>query len=729
MKLLIVESPTKSKKLSQFLGSDYRIAASFGHVRDLPPSGGLAVRFADGAVEPSYQVIERSRKAVTELKQLAARAEEILLATDPDREGEAIAWHVAELLGITDKCKRVTFNAITKQAVLAAVAAPRDLDDGLVGAQQARRVLDRVVGWVVSPTLSRGLRDRAARSAGRVQSVALRLVAEREREIQAFTAVDYFILEAKLSHETKPPPFTARLVEWKGEALEHRLQDQAIAEQTVDWCRKQSWQVAQVDRREQQRHAPPPFVTATVQQAASVRLKFTPAHTMKLLQQLFENGHITYHRTDSVAVAPEAITAARALIQSRFPADYLPEKPNQHAAKSSNTQEAHEAIRPTHPESGRDAVGSDDAGRLYRLIWERFIASQMAPGRDFLTTIRVDVAPAGFTHPTRGQIAMGQFEAKGKVVLFDGWRKLTDDTTTEKKGKAKGKDSEEVAELPDVTVGDQLTLEELGATRRSTKAPPRYTQASLIKKLEAEGIGRPSTYAAIMSTIMGRDYVDERKRKLHCTELGLKVTDFLVERFAGNFIDIDFTVRMEDRLDAIARGEENWQLAVTEASFAVRDLAQRAGLSWDPLSGEAPPKREPAKADPDAEPCPLCTGPMTKRSGRFGTFFSCLDYECDGTRDADGSIGRKSQRILAERAEGKQLKPKTRSKSAPKTPSRPRSKTGRTSRRLSVKASANPNEPTCPECGSSMIAGTSGDGRALWSCCRFPSCRGERLRE
>lgn len=651
MKLLIVESPTKAKKLRQLLGRDWRVAASFGHVRDLPTSGDLAVRFVSGRVEPQYETLERAQQAIGELRGLLRQAETVALATDPDREGEAIAWHLAELLALGAQAQRVTFNAITAAAVAKAVASPRPLDLRLVGAQQARRVLDRVVGWVVSPTLRRGTGEKAARSAGRVQSVALRLVAEREREIQAFTVTRYFTLDAWLEAPGQPPPFTARLVEWKGEALGTRLAEADLAERTAVWCRRQAWQVASVDRREVQRRPPPPFVTATVQQAASVRLKQVPQQTMKLLQELFENGHITYHRTDSVQVEPEAIAAARAIIAQRYAPEYLPAKPVQHEGKAANTQEAHEAIRPTHPESGPTALGDDPAGQLYRLIWERFIASQMAPGRDFLSTLRIAIAAGSFQHHERGRLPMGLAEAKGRVVLFDGWRRLTDDSTDEKKS-AKKKKKDEADEytdtpLPDLAVGTALNLLDLAVAERSTKAPPRYTQASLIKKLEQLGIGRPSTYAATLATLLERQYVEESKRMLTATALGLLVIDWLTGRFAGNFIDIDYTARMEERLDAIARGEEDWQAATTEASRAVTDLAMQAGLGHDPLSGEAPP--DPRAPAAEAGPCPLCSSPMARRISRFGPFFVCLGKNCAGMRDGDGRPSRKTEAELRRR--------------------------------------------------------------------------------
>jgi DNA topoisomerase-1 len=592
VRLLIVESPNKISKIKGFIGPEWQVAASFGHVRDLPVSGDLAVTFADGAVLPQYVPLEKAGRAISTLRSLAARADDILLATDPDREGEAIAWHIAALISDSGKpIRRVTFHSITKAAVQAALAAPRPIDQHLVDAQQARRVLDRVVGWVVSPTLKKVAKE--AKSAGRVQSVALRLVAEREAEIAAFNAVDYCVLRAKLDKPGSPPPFTADLIQWKGEALGQRLTDPAIAEQTVAWCRKQAWVVQSCERRERSVQPPPPFITATVQQAASVRLGLDPAATMKLLQELFEGGHITYHRTDSTALDPEAVQAARAIIRRDLPPTYLPAQPVDHGAKANaNAQEAHEAIRPTHPDEPPALAGQ--AAALYALIRDRFLACQAAPARDAITTLDVACAPGAWQGGP-----MGVFRAKGTVVLFDGWRRLTGGDATDetpqpgakKRGRPKkdAEDNEEAAvTLPLLDPGATVDLSDLLVKKKSTKPPPRYTQASLIKALERAGVGRPSTYAAILGTILARGYVSEVKRMLHASDLGCAVTTFLKARYAGNFIELQFTAGIEERLDRIARGELPWQAEVTREAFAIRDLARKAGLWFDPFVPRPP---------------------------------------------------------------------------------------------------------------------------------------------
>ena len=604
MRLVIVESPSKTQRIAQLLGPGYRVSASFGHVRDLPASGDLAVAFRDGHVLPRYENLEKASRAIASLRALAGQAEEILLATDPDREGEAIAWHLTKILG-DHRYRRVAFHAITAAEIKRAVAAPRAVDIHLVDAQQARRVLDRVVGWLVSPTL-RTL-GREAKSAGRVQSVALRIVAEREREIAKFSAVDYFVPAATLTSARNPPPFRAKLIAWKGESLGQRLTDKSLAQKTIDWCRRQAWVVQRAERNQRSRRPPAPFTTATVQQAASVALKLAPDKTMALLQELFEGGHITYHRTDSTALAPEAVQAARAIISADFPAKYLPAAPVVHATSAGNAQEAHEAIRPTHAESGMDAAEIPLAAReLYALIWKRFIACQMANALDEVTTIDVALAPGTWIKPDGAAVAMGIFQAQGVVPRFDGWRRLGADATEEdapkqkrqrKSAKAKAtnekslakpteeSDGESAAVLPMVEVGTVLDLVDLELLARTTRPPPRYTQAALIKVLERDGIGRPSTYATILGTLFKRNYVEEKKRLLHATELGLAVTDFLIARYGGNFIERDYTARMEAALDAVARGERPWEVLVTQAAQSLLKLAQAAGLRGDPLAG------------------------------------------------------------------------------------------------------------------------------------------------
>ena len=665
MRLVVVESPNKVKKIQGILGSDYQVAASFGHVADLPPSGDLAVDFTDGKVLPHYQALERSSRAINDLKRLASRANEVLLATDPDREGEAIAWHVMRLLGMDRNFKRVVFHAVTDKAVREAVANARRLDQHLVNAQQARRVLDRVVGWVVSPTLRRGCGDRNARSAGRVQSAALRLVCEREETIRAHASTKYFAIDAliRLKNDIEPPSAqeaVVRLEHWKGEELGRRLNSLELAERTATWCSKQDWAVIKREVKKQQRKPPPPFTTATVQQAASLRLRLNPKQCMQQLQRLFEQGHITYHRTDSTALDPEAIQSARAIISEKFGEEFLPAKLVIHQNKAANTQEAHEAIRPTSARGGPGTVAGD-GGKLYALIWHRFIACQMRNGIDEVTSIEVGVANDGWQNKHGEKMPMGIFRAQITKVIEPGWRKLGTDSTNDQDGKkSKSREDDEQAtfpankNIPACEIDCAADPLELRSIERKTKAPPRYTQASLIKRLEKDGIGRPSTYAAIMTTLLDRAYVLEKARKLHATDLGLTITTYLVQRFAGDFIDLNYTARLENDFDAIARGETSWHGVVTQAAFQVRDTARR----WPvvrPLAGGPPPPQ----IEASAAPCPLCDAGMVARNGPYGPFYACSKRECPAIVNPDGSPSHKTQMILDGKLKANGSKPKT----------------------------------------------------------------------
>jgi DNA topoisomerase-1 len=603
--LVLVESPAKCRKIESFLGPGYRVMASFGHIRDLPEKD-MGLSFAHERVVVNYQLSERGREVVERLRREARQSSAVILATDLDREGEAIAWHLCEVLG-PGTYQRATFNAITKAAVVSAIQAPRALDLNLVNAQQARRLLDRVVGYAVSPTCARGAGRKEARSAGRVQSVALRLVVERELEIQAFKPVSYVVPVATIEVAGKPPAFKAYLVEWKGEALGQRLSDTAMGQKVVDWCQRQRWQVVRAEVQRVTQNPPPPFITSTLQQAASVQLKLSPQESMRLAQGLYEEGAITYMRTDSTMVQPEAVAMARSHITAHFPREYLPERPAASRAVAANAQEAHEAIRPTTLDHGPDALGTGPQGQLYRLIWERFIASQMAPGIDERAVVDVACAPGGFEHPKRGRVHTGVFRARGTTEIFDGYRRLSEDAAIERAPKGaragreqevdagdkaeKGDEGEDQAlpesRLPKLVGDEPATARVLAVQQKTTKAPTRYSEASLIKLLERRGVGRPSTYAAIMATILQREYVSIRRRKLHASELGIALTAFLVRAYAGNFIEPDFTNRVESDLDRIASGERPWEPFLIQSARDVVALARRAGLWYDPL-GSAP---------------------------------------------------------------------------------------------------------------------------------------------
>ena len=594
MKLVIVESPNKVKKIAGFLGAGFTVKASFGHVRDLPDVGGLAIRFDNGRVTPQYETRARGG-LVTELKALANQADEILLATDPDREGEAISWHLQQILGPRHRYRRVRFHEITESAIQKAVANPTEIDQHLVDAQQARRVVDRVVGWLVSPTCKSAVVDgQVARSAGRVQSVALRLVVDREREITNFAPQTFYVLQAQLQKPGLTPVFWARLIKWGSTDIPKGLRKPEDADKLAAACRDSEWRILRAETRQAERSAPPSFTTASMQQAASNKLGLDPEQTMALAQALFEAGLISYMRTDSTTLSPEAIAAARAHIADKFGQSYLPSQPNLHTSKSANTQEAHEAIRPTHLGDGREAAYAlgEQCGKLYDLIEGRTVASQMAARVVSVTTI--DVSAAG---------GRAVFRVTGNVPVFDGWKRLMDDDTEEK-----GDDKEEAITLPPLADGDPLTCLDFRTDRSKTKPPPRYTQASLVKKLESDGIGRPSTFASTLKTLFKRVYIKEEARKLAATPLGCACVDFLVKAYSGNFIEYAYTAKMEEDLDRISRGEEPWQQLLTKVSFALLPVAQAAGLSYNPLIGEEPARAAPREIPKDtpAKPCKNC---------------------------------------------------------------------------------------------------------------------------
>ncbi len=545
--LVIVESPAKAKTINKYLGRNYSVKASLGHVKDLPKKElGIDV---DKGFEPTYEVIPGKTKVVAELKKAGKEADAIYLAADPDREGEAICAHLAEVLG-TNKAQRkkifrVLFNEITPKAIKAAFEKPGKVDLNLVDAQQARRVLDRLVGYKISPLLwdkvRRGL------SAGRVQTVALRLIVEREREIRAFVPREYWTIHAVLE-AGEPPIFEAKLSKYKGEDIE--VPNEAEAQRVVAAVERARWQVAGVTQKEKRRHAPPPFTTSKLQQAGYNRLRFTAKRTMMLAQRLYEGvelgeegsvGLITYMRTDSVRVSGDALAQVRELIGGSYGPDYLPEKPNFYKSKK-DAQEAHEAIRPTDAARTPDSVRQyldDDLFKLYQLIWQRFVGSQMVPAVFDQTTI--DISAGDYT-----------FRANGSVLKFDGYLAVYQ---AAKEDEEKDEDAEaEGRTLPQVAEGETLRLEKMRPEQHFTEPPPRYTEATLVKELEEKGIGRPSTYATIISTIVEREYVSKDQGRFTPTMLGEKVSELLVKSFEDVF-DVGFTARMEEELDEIEEGK------------------------------------------------------------------------------------------------------------------------------------------------------------------------------
>lgn len=630
MKLVIVESPTKARKLAEYLGGGYKVEASVGHVRDLPDKK-LGIDL-EHDFEPTYEVDPEKQDIVTKLTRLAQTADHIYLATDPDREGEAIAWHLKFLLmskgdkKVSEKkFARATFHEITKSAVLTAMEQPQELNLSLVDAQQARRVVDRLVGYQVSPVLWKKV--RRGLSAGRVQSVALRLIVEREREIEAFVAEEYWEIdvavatqadsqltaavlfpEGKQAKKIPQDVLIVRLVSINGKAFQpHTSAD--VEPITAD-LPKATYEVAQLDRKSRERSSLPPFTTSTLQQAAANKLGMTSKQTMTLAQQLYEEGLITYHRTDSVALSSQAIAMAREYVGETFGDRYIPEKPRYFSTKSKNAQEAHEAIRVTDARLSPDVVASRGAklterhAKLYDLIRRRFLASQMSAAQYDQTTI---------TLHGKGQ---QQYELRttGSVITFDGWLKLFE--------------AQEDVILPQVEVGQVLPYQALNAAQKFTQPPARYNDASLVKELEKRGIGRPSTYASIISVIVDRGYVERIDKRFGATATGMTVNDFLVEHFK-TFMDYDFTAEMEENLDRISRGEKPWKEVVREFYAPLEKIITE-------VTKEAPRVQIPVEET--GEKCPTCGatdgGMIVIRTGRFGKFKSCNRFpDCKFTEN------------------------------------------------------------------------------------------------
>ncbi|MCA1654431.1 MAG: type I DNA topoisomerase, partial [Sphingomonadales bacterium] len=591
MKLVVVESPAKAKTIEKYLGPGHRVLASYGHVRDLPPKDGSVNPDEGFAMEwETYPDKARQLKAITDE---ARKADSLILATDPDREGEAISWHVQEVLrkrkALPKNVERVTFNAITKSAVLDAMAHPRQLDEDLIDAYRARRALDYLVGFTLSPILWRKL--PGAKSAGRVQSVALRLIVDREREIELFRAQEYWSVSAVF--EADGTPFTARLVGLDGKKVERlSMGDKGAADAAKAVVEVGRFTVASVETKPFSRNPPPPFTTSTLQQEAARKLGFAASHTMRLAQSLYEDGAITYMRTDGVQMVGEAISAARRAIADRYDAGYVPDKPRQYSSKAKNAQEAHEAIRPT--DFRKDHAGSGDHARLYALIFNRALASQMASARLERTTVELTDGAGRAT-----------LRATGQVTLFPGFLALYEEGRDEKA------EDDESARMPLLKAGDAPAKRSVDAVQSFTQPPPRYSEASLVKRLEELGIGRPSTYAATLQTLKDRDYVRLDKQRFIPEESGRLVTAFL-ERFFERYVNYDYTAELEDGLDDVSGGRTGWQDLL--AAFW-KDFKPKAGEVMEQKPSEVTaaldeflaPFLFPDKDDgSDPRLCPLC---------------------------------------------------------------------------------------------------------------------------
>jgi DNA topoisomerase-1 len=624
-KLVIVESPTKAKTVGRFLGKGYTVKASVGHVRDLLRST-LSVD-VEHDFTPKYRVPNEKKEVVKELKSLANRAEQIYLATDPDREGEAIAWHLMEAAGI-DRARthRVVFHEITPEAIGEAFAQPRDIDMQLVDAQQARRILDRLVGYELSPLLWRKIRGRL--SAGRVQSVALRLIVEREREIQAFVPVEYWSIHAELAkhakHHTKRSTFLAKLFKINGQDVD--LKNEADTQAIVAELNRATYQVANVKTGERRRRSSAPFTTSTLQQESSRKLGYAARRTMGLAQALYEGktlgeegsiGLITYMRTDSTNVAESAQKEARSYIADRFGPEFLPEEPPLYKTRSKNAQEAHEAIRPTAvrrtPESIRQYLDPAEF-KLYDLIWKRFVASQMNPA--VYDTVSVDIA-AGEAKAIAELIPLNGtavypylFRATGSTLKFAGYLAVYEEAQEED-----ARSDEENVRVPPLTVQELLDLIKLLPEQHFTEPPPRFSEASLVKALEEDGIGRPSTYASILGVIDRRGYVEKIDKRLCPTEIGFTVNDMLVEYF-GDVVDVGFTARMEEELDEIAEGNKEWVPVIREFYEPFQKDIEHADANIEKVD----------MVEQFGEPCPTCGKPLLIRYGRYGKFIGCSDF-------------------------------------------------------------------------------------------------------
>lgn len=640
MDVVVVESPNKVKSINKYLGRNYKVLASFGHVRDLPAKDGSVKPDDDFAM--SWAVDTASAKRLNDIAKAVKEADGLILATDPDREGEAIAWHVLEVLKqkrvLKDKTiKRVAFNSITKQAVLEAIANPREIDPQLVDAYLARRALDYLVGFTLSPVLWRKL--PGARSAGRVQSVALRFVCDREAEIERFVREEYWQVAAILG-TPRAENFDARLTVFDGKKLQKLdISSQAMADDIKAMLDGASFKALSVEAKPTKRNPGPPFTTSTLQQAASSGLGFSASRTMQVAQRLYEGmeiggetaGLITYMRTDGVQMAPEAIEAAREAIGKEFGAKYLPEKPRQYTTKAKNAQEAHEAIRPTDfsktPSEMRKFLDADQA-RLYEMIWKRAISSQMLPAEIERTTVEIEARNGARTAGLR---------AVGSVTRFDGFLAAY----TEQKDE--DSEDEESRRLPEIRADETLKREAINATHHTTEPPPRYSEASFIKKMEELGIGRPSTYVATLKTLEDRDYVKIESRKLVPQAKGRLVTAFM-ESFFEHYVEYDFTASLEEKLDDVSDGKLAWRDVLRDFwkdfSGAVDEIKElRVTEVLDALNEELAPLVFPEREDgSNPRICPKCgSGNLSLKLGKYGAFVGCSNYpECGFTRQLDG---------------------------------------------------------------------------------------------
>jgi len=683
MKLLIVESPAKAKTISKYLDNKYTVKASVGHVRDLPKSNKKAIDIENGFT-PHYEVVKGKESVIAEIKKLAQKADEVLLATDPDREGEAIAWHVKEIAELKNP-KRIVFHEITKEAVKDALEHPRKIDEDLRKAQEARRVLDRLVGYDLSGLIWKKV--RYGLSAGRVQSPALRILMEREREIRAFKPEDYFVITALVKNKKKTP-FTLTCVEEPHEKIE--------VDRILSVGEKGEWKVKEVKETEMKRSPRPPLITSTLQQTASSRLGFAPSRTMGIAQKLYEAGHITYMRTDSITMSGNAIAKIAKLIKEKYGSKYA--KTRVYKTKSKSAQEAHEAIRPTN--FNKESAGTTaEQKKLYELIWKKAVASQMADANVLKTKIISKV--------NDGEIP--DFTINGSRVLFEGWLKADP--------QARGED----IELPKVDVGESLELIKMGAEEKQTQPPFRYTEAGLIKELEKRGIGRPSTYASIMRTLSNRGYVTKEGRTLFPTDTGDVVSTFLENNFE-KYISDSFTAEMENELDEIASGKREYEKTLRDFYTPfLKDVESKEDLEKITNLGNAP----------EEYVCPKCGISMIFKLGKTGKFMSCSKFpDCDGARTAAGvelEGSKETGEICPQCGKGKLIERDGRYGRFVGCDNYPKCKYVKQSKEEEKKASTG---VACPVCKKDLPTGRQGKlverrGRygLFYSCSNYPACK------
>jgi DNA topoisomerase-1 len=614
-KLVIVESPAKARTVSRYLGKGFAVKASVGHVRDLLRSQ-ISVD-VENDFAPKYRVPNEKREVVNELKKEVSNSTEVFLATDPDREGEAIAWHLLEAANIEpDQARRVIFHEITRDAIDAAFKEPREINMCLVDAQQARRILDRLVGYNLSPLLWAKVQSRL--SAGRVQSPALRMIVDREREIRNFTPTEYWSVEADFINTEKPPKFRARLMRINGEKVD--LPSEPIVQDLIMNLKRSDYSIHKIKRGTRKRKPKAPFITSTLQQEASRALRFTARRTMRIAQQLYEGidlgsdepvGLITYMRTDSTIVSDQAIAEAREVIQANYGSEFIPKKPPEYRTRAKRAQEAHEAIRPTSakrtPESLKEFLSPEQI-KLYQLIWKRFIASQMKPA--IYDTLTIEVVGKNDSNEYLFRVSASKIRFSGYLEVYEESK-----SKVETVGSVEGLETR-MSKLPDLIEGDRVELVDLFPEQHFTQPPPRYSDATLIRALEEHGIGRPSTYAPILTTLRQRGYIERKQRRLYPTEIGELVNDLIVEHFP-EVVDLGFTARLEDCLDQIALGNMAWVEVVRSFYEPFSEELERARELMPEV------KTEPEKLDRN---CPKCGNHLVVRFGRFGKFIGCSDF-------------------------------------------------------------------------------------------------------